>query len=957
MTRHHSHTTLNSEFGRTRAGNGENLYLTRREFLQTGVVLLSGAVLPRFLADLGVEGFVQEFTGKRIYIAPDDHTDLFWTADLPTYKKAFTDMLDYYLDLADQTQDEIPEFQSRWNCDGSYWVWVYEKNKSQAKFERLIERIRSGHISMPLNALCICPGGAPAEAILRGMYYPGKLERRYNLRFPIAYSMENQTLPFGLGALWSGSGATFSWKGICDCATKVPDAWDREHDIYWWAGADGSRILMKWNSMLQGNQYPGGYAEARYPEEAVNFVNSDETFKARYPYQVIGIFGHGWDDLQTQTDQFVTTAKNLSAQNFKVLVSNEIDFAQDFEKTYGDDIPSVSASFGNEWDLDCASMAEVSARYKRAVEKLRTAESLATLVLINQTDFMQGREDARDLAWMNMGLFWEHNWQGAPWENLTQKSIAWHRQITDEIESYVNTLHNDALTSLGGMIRKGGVNEEFFVFNPLSWARTDYADYEYTGAGPVHVVDVENDRETPSQFVMKDGKRWLRVLASGVPSVGYKVFEIHPGAGQSFPSEMNISGEEIENQFYKLTVDGRGAITSLVDKMRGNRQLAAEVNGRFINDLGLATGNIQIENEGPVSVTLLATADAPLAHTSRVTLFRNVDRIEIQNDITQNFNATHTWSFGFAIQNPDVYHEEVGAILRARLTNEGGHYSPRNARYDWLTLNHFVDVNQNNEFGMTLSNADCYFMKLGNSTVGELNTESPQVSILVGGNDLNGGGVLGDQGGDDHFLQRFALRAHDAYDPVSAMQFALEHQNPFIAGRIDDGDFYPETSYSLLSLDNPNVLLWSLKPADDGLEAGLVVRVWNVSNEHGEFSLSLNDGRISSVLSLSHIETPVAIGLIEDGRLMDTINQQQIKSYAIFPVKFPYAPDVSGLDFATATPVVTRPTTAMEPGDTTPVPENATDMPAPSSTPIVEAEQDGKGCLYGLLYLLGLLKE
>lgn len=958
MTRHHSHTTLNSEFGRARAGNGENLYLTRREFLQTGVVLLSGAVLPRFLADLEAEGFVQEFTGKRIYIAPDDHTDLFWTADLPTYEKAFTDMLDYYLNLADQTQNEIPEFQSRWNCDGSYWVWVYEKNKSQAEFERLIERIRSGHISMPLNALCICPGGAPAEAILRGMYYPGKLERRYNLRFPIAYSMENQTLPFGLGALWSGSGATFSWKGICDCATKVPDAWDREHDIYWWGGADGSHILMKWNSMLQGNQYPGGYAEARYPEEAVNFVNSDENFKTRYPYQVIGIFGHGWDDLQTQTDRFVTTAKNLSAQNFKVIVSNEIDFAQDFKKTYGDDIPSISASFGNEWDLDCASMAEVSARYKRAIEKLRTAESLATLVLINQTDFMQGREDARDLAWMNMGLFWEHNWQGAPWENLTQKSIAWHRQITDEIESYVNTLHNDALTSLGGMIRKNSLNEEFFVFNPLSWVRTDYADYEYTGAGPVHVVDMENDRETPSQFVMKDGKRWLRVLASDVPSVGYKVFEIRPGAGQSFPGEINISGEEIENQFCKLTVDGRGAITSLVDKMRGNRQLAAEVNGRFINDLGPATGNIQIENEGPVSVTLLATADAPLAHISRITLFRDVDRIEIQNDITQNFNATHTWGFGFAIQNPDVYHEEVGAILRARLTNEGGHYSPRNARYDWLTLNHFVDVNQNNEFGVILSNADCYFMKLGNSTVGELDTESPQVSVLVGGNDLNGGGVLGDQGGDDHFLQRFALRAHDAYDPVSAMQFALEHQNPLVAGKINGGDFYPEASYSLLSLDSPNVLLWSLKPADDGLGAGLIVRVWNVSNEHAEFSLSLNDGGISSVLSLSHIETPVAIGRIEDDRLMDTINQQQIKSYAIFPVKFSYAPDISGLDLSTSTPVVTQPTAAMEPGNTTSVPGNAANTPGPSSTtPIVESEQDGKGCVYGLLYLLGLLKE
>jgi alpha-mannosidase len=954
MTRPHRHPHENHhEFVQARVGKTPTL--TRREFLQSGMVLLSGAMLPRFLADLGADGLTQEFTGKRIYIAPDDHTDLFWTADLPTYERVFTEMLDYYLDLADQTQNEPSEFQSRWNCDGSYWVWVYEKNKSQADFGRLVERIRSGHISVPLNALCICPGGAPAEAVLRGMYYPGKLERRHNLRLPIAYSMENQTLPFGLGALWSGSGATFSWKGICECATKVPDAWDREHDIYWWVGADGSRILMKWNSMLQGNQYPGGYAEARYPEEAVNFVDSDENFKARYPYQVIGVFGHGWDDLQTQTDRFVSVAKNLSNQNFKVIVSNEMDFAQDFEKTYGNDIPSLSASFGNEWDLDCASMAEVSARLKRAVEKLRTAESLATLVSLEQNDFMRGREQGRDQAWMNMGLFWEHNWQGAPWEGLVEKSIAWHRRIVGEVEGYVDSLYDDAKRSLGGMIQKSGANERFFVFNPLGWARTDYADYEYAGSAPVRVVSVEEDEEAPSQFVMKEGRRWLRILAKDVPPVGYKVFEIRAGAGQSFPPEINASAGEIENRFYKLTVDGRGAITSLMDRMRGDRQIAAEMNGRFINDLGAGAGNVRIENEGPVSVTLLASADAPLAHESRVTLFRDLDRIEIQNDITQNFNATNAWGFGFALQNPDVHHEEVGAILRARLTTEGGDYSPRNARYDWLTLNHFVDVSQDG-FGVTLSNADCYFMKVGNSRVDGLDTTTPQISVLVGGNDLNGGGALGDQGGDDHFLQRFALRPHDGYDPVSGMKFALEHQNPLVAGRLEGGDAYPEESYSLLALDNPNVLLWALKPADDGLEAGLVARLWNLSNADGGFSLSI-DGGMKGVLSLSHIETPTGIMNVQDGSLADSINRQQIKTYAIFPSKLSHAPDTSGLEFATATPQVSQPASTPAVEVDTPSPVTNT-PPPPSYTQTAEpAGEGGKGCLYGLLSILGLLNE
>jgi alpha-mannosidase len=70
--------------------------------------------------------------------------------------------------------------------------------------------------------------------VLRGMYYAGALERRYHLRLPMALAIEDQTMPFGLGSLWAGAGAKYSWRGICACASRMQDAGDREHDIYWW---------------------------------------------------------------------------------------------------------------------------------------------------------------------------------------------------------------------------------------------------------------------------------------------------------------------------------------------------------------------------------------------------------------------------------------------------------------------------------------------------------------------------------------------------------------------------------------------------------------------------------------------------------------------------------------------------------------------------------------------------
>ncbi|MBN2289498.1 MAG: glycoside hydrolase, partial [Candidatus Glassbacteria bacterium] len=372
----------------------------------------------------------------RIYIANDDHTDYLWSAGQDTYRQAFLEMIDYYLDLADSTESLPSCQQSRWNCDGSLWLWTYERNRSKQQFERLIGRIRDGHVNVPLNPLVQALGGAPAEAVLRGMYYAGTVERRYGLRFKLAAAIENQTLPYGLGSLFAGSGARYTWHGICNCATRVPDAGNREHEIYWWLGPDSSRVLAKWYSMPVSNQHLGGYAEAFDPEAVVEYVSTQSDtngFRARYPYRVIGAFGKGWDELQTMTDEFVEVARSKSSPSRRVIVSNEVDFFEDFEKTYGRDLPEQAVSFGNEWDLLCASLAEVSARVKRSVEKLRSAEALAVLVSLQDPSFMEGRRLEREQAWMDLGLYWEHDWTAdGPVPREVRRD--WQRTLARQVE-------------------------------------------------------------------------------------------------------------------------------------------------------------------------------------------------------------------------------------------------------------------------------------------------------------------------------------------------------------------------------------------------------------------------------------------------------------------------------------------------------------------------------------------
>ncbi len=815
---------------------------------------------------------------KRIYIGMDDHTDYMWSADEAYYRQAFLEMIDFYLDQTDRSAKQPKNEQSRWNCDGSLWMWTYEKNKPPADFERFLARVRSGHMSVPLTTVVSCYGGMPAEAVLRSMYYAGSVERRHKIRFPLAIAMENQTLPYGLGSLFAGAGAKYSWRGICNCATPLMGHFsDREHPLYWWTGPDGSRILMKWYPLLVANYSIGGYSEARHPPEAVRQAES-QAFTSRYPYRIVGLFGLGWDDPKIFNTDFPLLAKDLSTKDRQVIVSNEVDFFEDVEKTYGDRLPSQSCAFGNDWDLHSATLAEETSRVKRAVEKLRAAEALATLVSLQDPEFQAGSAEAREQTWLNLGLYYEHNWI-ANGKVPPADRIAWQRRVADQIEAFVDRLHDAAAQALGRLIQRGGQHPRFFVFNPLGWSRTDVADLPDAGDQPVHVVDLSTGAETPSQVVTANGRHALRILATDVPSVGYKVFEVRAGQGKEFAPAASARDGVLENDSYRLTVAKRGAIASLIDKKRGQKELVQEIDGRAVNDLGRGDGKLEVENAGPVSVTLRATSAGPLKHTSRITLFRDSRRIDIRNEIEQNFNDPHTWSFAFQIDSPDVWHEEVGAVIRAMLLNDGGHYSPRNARYDWLTLNHYADISGDG-VGVTLSSADCSFLRLGHSTLKELDTTVPQLSVLAGGNVAGVDLRIKNQGGAKHFLQRFALQTHDAYDPVEAMRLALEHQNPLVPGRVAGGTAYPERSYSLLKVSRPDVSVWTVKPAEEGIDRGMIVRVWNMA--HQPVQCELECARpVARAKQTTHLETDLADVSLANGKLPVPLATQQIKTFRL----------------------------------------------------------------------------
>lgn len=855
-------------------------------------------ILPLFLVFTAANAQV-----KRLYIANDDHTDYMWSGDETQYDSAFVKTLDFHLRKIDSTKNNPTNFQDRFNCDGSYWLKTYQKYRSTKEFDKLIAAIKSGHISSQLNSVVSTYGAQPTEAAIRGMYYAGQLERKYNLRFTMAQAMENNTVPLGLSSIWAGSGAKYSWKGIGGYGSQLTyeSRAKRKNQLYHYKGLDGSSVLMKWyNYNEKITTGFGGYAECRFDMKSKNIPNELKqvinlldhicdtiSTTSKYPYNVAGAFGYGHDDLQTfVSDPFINAAKEGTNGLRSVRVSNEEDFFKDVEKTYKN-LPSQSVSYGNEWDLLCASMNETTAQVRRATEKLRTAEALATIVALKHPNFADGLTNARNLAWDAFGLYWEHNWTGdGPVKNQTRG--LWQEKIKTNLVSYVDSLFQLSSKTLASQLRKVD-NPRFYVFNPLSWYRDDVADVAFDAEYPVKVIDVNTQKEVASQLIKKEGKTFLRIEATAIPSVGYKIYEIIKGQSTILSAAATLNEEYFSNQYYRIKLKPSGVITELFDKV-ANLQLVKKIDGKYLNDLGITNldegSPLEIENAGPVSVTLKAVSKNPVLHTVRLTLFANSKKVEIENSIDQNFKDNKSWAFSFNLDHPTTHHEELGAILTVKKESNGGNYANEIARYDWQTFNHFADLSTTN-YGITVSNLDCSFFKLGQSTIDSLWDNSSQISALAGGRidkKVEDGGVLGihDQLGQTKFHYHFALFPHQAgFNATNSMKLSLAHQNPLATGIITGGvKADKNTSFSMLSINNPAILLWSLKPSEEGIKNGVISRFWNIENAPVKAEISFFNP-IKFAWKTSHIETNESKLKLTKGRLNTSFNTQQINTYRL----------------------------------------------------------------------------
>lgn len=448
----------------------------------------------------------------------------------------------------------------------------------------------------------------------------------------------------------------------------------------------------------------------------------------------------------------------------------------------------------------------------------------------------------------------------------------------------------NVLTSAGEAVA-AGLNTEtegvpVVVFNPLNIAREDLveASVDFPGGMPaaVHVVD-PSGKDLPAQI--SNGKV---IFSASVPSVGYAVFALQPGAAEGSPT-LRVSKNELENQYYRVKLNADGDVASIFDKSIGKELLSSPARLAISYDnprqwpawnmdwdqeqaapKAYVSGPAQIRvvENGPVRVAVEVsreTAGSRFVQTISLSAGDAGKRVEIGNVIdwnTRESNLKATFPLT-ASNHVATYNWDIGTIERP--TAEPRKFEVPS--HQWIDL-----TDATGEFGATIL-TDC---KNGSDKP----TDNTIRLTLIRTPGTAGG--YADQGTQDighhEFTYGIAGHANGGRDAQSDWQ-AERLNAPLIAFTTSKHDGALGRSFSLLKVSNPRIRVMALKKAE--LSDEIIVRLVELDGKPRPNVRIAFAAPITAAREVNGQEQPVGPATVDDGALVTSFSAYQPRTFAI----------------------------------------------------------------------------
>jgi alpha-mannosidase len=366
---------------------------------------------------------------------------------------------------------------------------------------------------------------------------------------------------------WNPDSFGYNWnmpqiyrKSGIDCFITQKIRWNDTtvfpYFIFWWQGADDSRLLTYFPPM--------SYDSDVQLAEVARAAGTYEAVTGYKKYLILwGLGDHGGGPNREILDRI----RGYQGQAIvpELVHAPAGEFLKQIQGDMGDRIPV----WGDELYLEYhqgtfTTQGLVKRNNRRAESLLGTTEKL--LALNSFYGFGYPREEM-EKTWKQVLTHQFHDiLPGSSITPVYRDAAAVMGDVVGRLERVID----GELQALAARVdRRGQAGTPVLVYNPLSWPRADLVtvnvtEYSETGA---RVVDAAG-RELPAENRLeKNGSLTVTFVAENVPPIGWKLYWIQSGKPAPPSGEVAVAGLQLETPRHRLVLNSQtGNIQSLFDK-------------------------------------------------------------------------------------------------------------------------------------------------------------------------------------------------------------------------------------------------------------------------------------------------------------------------------------------------------------------------------------------------------
>ncbi|HLV86251.1 MAG TPA: glycoside hydrolase family 38 C-terminal domain-containing protein [Candidatus Sulfotelmatobacter sp.] len=642
--------------------------------------------------------------------------------------------------------------------------------------------------------------------------------------------------------------------------------------LFWWQSPDGSRVLTYFPTGYGGSIEPVrlgyqlglGYSHNPGLTQAMNLFGEGD--HGGGPTRDMLDRGLRW----TEPDVIFPKMNFGSAQDFFSSVETKLDTEHSPVWDYKSIVqkPTLPAPSGDKIELPIwndelylefhrgvfTTQAKHKQNMRESEEWLLNAEKYSALAWLRGDSYPTERFN---FAWKKVLFNQFHDLAagsgiGVIYKDAQHDYDVAHWTASEAASNAIRTLSADINTrSIAGT--------PVVVWNPLAWERSDLVtiDVQLPEKSTSGIV-VTDSRNKPLLFQVLSSRPetnsyHLLVKADNVPSLGYTVLHVAPGAEKA-TSDLSAHELTLENSLTKLTVEPKtGCVTSLFDKQAHFESIAAGACGneliafqdkpkdfdawnidadfeKVFTRLDMAE-SVKLIEQGPLRATIqIVRSWQNSKFVQNISLYAGLKRVDVANDI--DWHESHLLlkaAFPLAASSAEATYEiPFGTINRPTTRNN----SWEAAKFEVPALR-WADLGDS-QHGFSLINESKYGYDAKGNTL--------RISLLRSPKDPD---PEADQG-HHHFSYSLYPHAED-WRKALTVRHGYEFNYKLQARQVDAHDGRLGPDHSFVGIGDENLVLTSLKKTEDG--DALLLRFYEWAGKSGSTEVQMPEGAVSAKLA------------------------------------------------------------------------------------------------------------